>query len=142
MLDSERYIELFQPHTAQCLGEISKYSRDLVHYTSASNALRILRTKRVTLRNALLMNDFSEIEHGEKCLLKAWHSSHGRGDTPPYRGRLFDLLSRISPTVFPAIEQSYDRHVSSRKTDTFILSLAEHNDLLEGSVGKLSMWRA
>ena len=126
----------------QRLRKLSNYSRDLVHYTSASNALRILRTRRVTLRNASLMNDFSEIDHGEKCLVKAWHSDQGRGTATPHNGRLFNLLGRISPTIVPAIEQSFDRHSVARKANTFILSLAEHNDQAEGLLGKLSMWRA
>jgi hypothetical protein len=113
----------------------------MVHYTSASNALRIIRSRRITLRNASLMNDFSEINHGERCLISGWNSVHGLGLTP-HEGRLFQLLGRVSPTIFPAIEQGYNRHLNIRKADTFILSLAEHNDQAEGSIGKLSMWRA
>jgi len=113
----------------------------MAHYTSASNAIRIIDSKCLTLRNAMLMNDFSEIRHGESCLSASWASEHGKG-TSTQPGRLLRIFNKISPTIIPAVEQRYDNHLSQRKTDTFIISLAEHNEQTEGQLGRLSMWRA
>jgi Protein of unknown function (DUF2971) len=141
-LSVDRFLSIFQPAHAKRLLQLGNKRRDLVHYTSASNAMRILRNARVTLRNASLMNDFSEIDHGEKCVLQAWHSDLGRGKSTPYSGKLAKILNSISPTILPAIEHEYDRNLAARKSDTFILSLAEHDDKREGRLGRLSMWRA
>ena len=35
-----------------------------VHYTSAENALKIIQSKRLWLRNTLCMSDFREVQHG------------------------------------------------------------------------------
>lgn len=142
MLSTEEYLSLFNPVGLRRTKYVMENNLDLVHYTSASNALRILGNQEVTLRNATLMNDFSEIDHGEKCVLNGWQSKYGRGPNSIPTGKLFELLNELSPTIFPAVEQSYDRHLQQRKTNTFLLSLAEHNELVEGSFGKLSMWRA
>jgi hypothetical protein len=88
------------------------------------------------------MNDFSEIDHGEACLLKAWFGSDGGKVSQGETGRLANVLSRISPTIVPAIEQTFDGIQARRKTDTFLLSLSELDEDEEGLIGKLSMWRA
>jgi hypothetical protein len=87
------------------------------------------------------MNDFSEINHGEECLKHAWESRAGRGNAgdPGYISRILDS---IDPFLVSTIERQYDNHLHSRKTDTYLLSLVEHNDREEGTLGRLSMWRA
>lgn len=142
MLEVDKQMALFAPYSLRKIGELKAGNLDLVHYTSASNALRILRTKRVTLRNASLMNDFSEIDHGERCLQAAWSSDLGAGNQNSTPGRLRALLQKLSPTIAPAVEQQYNQHLQARKLDTFLLSLSEHDDRREGEYGKLSMWRA
>ncbi|MCA3515125.1 MAG: DUF2971 domain-containing protein [Rhodobacter sp.] len=134
--------EVFFPFAVEATHSAEKRNIDFVHYTSASNALRILETKTVTLRNAALMNDFSEIDYGEKCLLKAWHSQFGRGPTKEEPGKLAKLLAKIYPHLIDRIADHYDRDLVKRKTDTYLLSLAEHDDHTEGKFGRLSMWRA
>ena len=42
----------------------------LVHYTSAQAGFLIIKNREVWLRNALLMNDFSEIAYGIECLAR------------------------------------------------------------------------
>jgi hypothetical protein len=133
---------IFFPYAVAASSRIESDNVDFVHYTSASNALRIIDSKTVTLRNAALMNDFSEIDYGEKCLQRAWNSEHGRGPSPDEHGRLLTLLNDIDPELIDKIASHYDRDLISRRTNTFILSLAEHDDLTEGVYGRLSMWRA
>lgn len=40
----------------------------IAHYTTAETALQIIQNRTFWLRNATLMNDYSEIEHGDACL--------------------------------------------------------------------------
>ncbi|MEY1555202.1 DUF2971 domain-containing protein [Yoonia sp. R2331] len=141
-LNREDYLRIFNPILAERYQTLANEKFDLVHYTSASNALRILNDQRVSLRNASLMNDFSEIDHGEKCIVEAWKSVHGRGNGQIPNGELFNLLHDISPVIFPAVEQTFDKVLHQRRIDSFLLSLAEHDEKSEGTLGRLSMWRA
>ncbi len=142
VISDEQFFRIFNPMAARRLESLQRNQFDLAHYTSASNALRILRDQSVTLRNAVLMNDFLEIEHGENCLISAWKSMIGKGSHENTNGRLVKVLNTISPTIAPALEQLFDGRRSDRKTDTYLLSLAEHDDRTEGTIGRLSMWRA
>lgn len=142
MLSAAEYAEVFLPSTRDRLNGFQTSGTSLAHYTSASNAMRILRNARVTLRNARLMNDFSEIDHGESCLLRAWHGRDGGKFGQGEPGRLASLLSKISPTIVPGIEHAFDGVGAKRKTETFLLSLSELDESEEGLIGKLSMWRA
>ena len=135
-------LRIFYPYAHQRSQEVYTNNLDFVHYTSASNAFRIIENREVTLRNAVLMNDFSEIDHGEKCLQNAWNSRVGKGENPSQPGRLAAILDSIDPLLVPAIERGYDQHLRHRRLDTYLLSLSEHDDSTEGHLGKLSMWRA
>ena len=141
MEDSEKY-EVFFPYAMKKGLDMDSKNLSFVHYTSASNALRILRNREITLRRSSLMNDFSEIDHGEKCLVSAWNSNLGKGVSPDQPGRLAQILNCISPTLLPAVEQAFDGSRRERNADTYLLSLAEHDEAKEDRLGKLSMWRA
>lgn len=141
-LSDEDFFRFFNPSAGARLKKLEAEKLDLVHYTSASNAMRILRDKQITLRNSTLMNDFLEIEHGENCLAEAWKSNLGKGSEQSSEGRLARVLNSFSPTILPAVEQQFNASWGQRKTDTFIISLAEHNEATEGELGRLSMWRA
>lgn len=105
----------------------------LVHYTSAGSAFLIIKGKEVWLRNALLMNDFSEIEHGLACLHNAWSSEAGE--------RFKSWLDRVYPGFREQLESTFDGHAAGLRNATFMMSLSEH-DSTEDEFGRLSMWRA
>lgn len=65
------------PNSCSRRAEFVRSDRSFVHYTSATNAINIIRNKQVWLRNALLMNDKSEIAHGHNCLISALKSISG-----------------------------------------------------------------
>lgn len=107
------------------------------HYTSADTALRIIRgdgsDRALWLRNATEMNDFSEIEYGQRCL-ELVLAVDGLDDRFK---RISDALSLdVGPAVFGAMGAERDRI----KTNTFLLSLSEHD--VSDVTGLLSMWRA
>lgn len=105
----------------------------VVHYTSAEAAARIIAGREVWLRNALLMNDFSEIQHGLECLYAGWGSEGGK--------RFKAWLDNALPDFRVELEQSFDADTHGLRVATFMMSLSEHDDS-EDELGRLSMWRA
>ncbi|MCA1198014.1 DUF2971 domain-containing protein [Sphingomonas sp. R647] len=105
----------------------------VVHYTSAEAAARIISGREVWLRNALLMNDFSEIQHGLECLYAGWRSEGGE--------RFKAWLDRALPDLRFELERSFDADTEGLRVATFMMSLSEHDDS-EDEFGRLSMWRA
>ncbi|WP_210209463.1 DUF2971 domain-containing protein [Notoacmeibacter ruber] len=106
-----------------------------VHYTSAGAMVGMLRaTKGIWLRNAALMNDFSEIEHGRTCLTYAWdHSEIGK--------RFKGIVEEIAPGTIAQLENTLNHWLPSFSSKTYLASLSEH-DVSEDTLGRLSMWRA
>lgn len=108
-----------------------------VHYTSAANALNIIRGRRVWMRNAAEMNDFSEVQHGQRCVAAAWHDE-------TQGTRLKQLLEEIESGLVADLEKSFDERHEERRRESFIISVSEHGDgaVDEDKYGRLSMWRA
>ncbi|MDP3855151.1 DUF2971 domain-containing protein [Phenylobacterium sp.] len=128
------YQKLFFPHAISRLSEITARSGRFVHYTSSEVAMNIIRNRNIWMRNATTMNDFSEIEHGFKCLLHAW-SAHAGGQ------RFKALLNQVDPTLANRVQARFDQGLPDIRTSTFITCLSEHLDA-EDENGRLSMWRA
>jgi hypothetical protein len=107
------------------------------HYTSAEAAMSLLRSNRVWLRNSLLMNDFSEVQHGKECLRAAWRDE-------ALGGRMKALLNRWEQGLDKKLEEAFDARHDDQHTESFLLSISEHgsNDVDEDQYGRLSMWRA
>ncbi len=105
----------------------------LVHYTTAEAAYQIITGRKVWLRNAAVMNDFSEISHGISCLHEAWASPGGAA--------LQEMLERLRVGLRDELAGLFDGHAESLRTHTYLTSLSEHDDV-EDQLGRLSMWRA
>lgn len=131
-MQSEKFEKLVFSHLLERQTAL-KSDRRLVHYTSAASACRIIAGGQVWLRNAQLMNDFSEIQHGLNCLNKAWASPAGT--------RLQSMLDRLRPGLRDKLAMQFDGHTNNLKLETYIFSLSEHEDD-EDELGRLSMWRA
>ncbi len=106
--------------------------RKLAHYTTADNAMKIIGGRQVWLRNATVMNDFSEIAHGKECLFA---STRG-----PIGARFWDLLENAHPGAAMGINAALAGADETIKTGTYMTSLSEH--AADDSLGRLSMWRA
>lgn len=85
------------------------------------------------LRNAQLMNDFSEIQHGLNCLYSAWDSEPGRA--------LQEMIDRVKSGLRNHIASLFDGHTNNLRNQTYITCVSEHRDE-EDELGRLSMWRA
>lgn len=131
-MDDRTLMNLFVSHLIESVERLKGGSR-LVHYTSAENAYKIISGKQVWLRNAHLMNDYSEMRHGLECLRAAWNSAAGV--------ELQEWLEANWQGIKIEIENTFNDHAASMTDDTYMICLSEHNDDEDNS-GRLSMWRA
>jgi hypothetical protein len=61
---TETLRKIFMPFAEDRTARAQSENIRFVHYTSAEIALRIIREKRIIMRNTLCMNDYREFEHG------------------------------------------------------------------------------
>lgn len=89
------------------------------------------------MRGVAVMNDYSEIQHGQSCIANAWKQT-------PYGGRLRAVLDRLQVGLVDEIVNLFDGHQPGRFKDTYLLSICEHGKegTHESKLGRLSMWRA
>src|SRR5713101_8126431 len=65
----KRRDELYGNVATSGAAEVKDYAR-FVHYTSAEAALKIIKSKRLWMRNTTCMSDYSEVLHGFEILSK------------------------------------------------------------------------
>lgn len=125
------------PYAMEKLNAVRENNVRFSHYTSAYVAMEIIEKGEVWLRNALVMNDFSEVQHGRKCLQSAW-----RDDA--LGGRLSLILDSIKPGLSSELIESFDSRMSDRTARSYLVSFSEHGSgtIDEDKYGRLSMWRA
>jgi hypothetical protein len=131
--EEEALSQLFHPNYSARIIELFEKKRRLVHYTTAEAAISMLRTRHFWMRKASCMNDFSEVQHGIDCLVKA------------YIGKSGDRFKEVVDGIFDGVSAStaalFDRYIRALPYDTYIACFSEHLDV-EDSFGRLSMWRA
>lgn len=118
--------------------------RRFVHYTSTEAAISIIDKQEVWLRNSSVMNDYSEIAHGERCLRYVFY---GDNETSTRSRR---TLSLIEEGLHDAVAKHFEDTTMARRAHTYLISISEHGDpdprpgLVdpEDTYGRLSMWRA
>lgn len=131
---AEKVARIFMPHAMGRQQEaIDKKSR-FAHYTSAENALKIIQSKQIWLRNTVCMADYSEVRHGHALLLRFF--------SDPGKRKLFcEALDRCAPGLAQEALNLFDAWWGHLQTSTYICSISEHRDA-EDQHGRLSMWRA
>lgn len=131
--------EVFMPNAIREMKRIKENNIRFVHYTSAEAGLKIIRSKNVYLRNSTVMNDFSEIDHGWRCLKNAYNNS-------PLGERLEILLRKIQADLPEIFKQNFQDTLQEIQSQTYLISISEHGNQLgqvdEDAFGRLSMWRA
>lgn len=113
--------------------ELGTKNLKLAHYTTAENALNIINGETMWLRNAGVMNDHSEIEHGRSILAAAL-------DLPTLGGRLLPILNRAHSGLAERITDYVQRQRRQARERIFMISLCETTE--NDKLGRLSMWRA
>jgi hypothetical protein len=138
VLDHFRQVaRIFMPRSMQDIERLypgGEGTARFAHYTSADAALKIIRTKRLWMRDAGCMVDYREIEHGYQMHLNLLNAN-GR------REAFVAALDACVPGVALKGLNTFDQHWPSLRRGTFIASLSEHRDH-EDVFGRLSMWRA
>lgn len=126
------FADLAFPYATERLADLRSKSLKVAHYTSAENAAKILRNKTIWLRNAALMNDFSEVQHGGACLRHSLESSLGM--------RLQAVLDSVYPQLLTEVLEWLKEADFSAKHHTYLTSVSAHK--ADDKMGRLSMWRA
>ncbi|MCZ8375278.1 MAG: DUF2971 domain-containing protein [Beijerinckiaceae bacterium] len=106
-----------------------------VHYTSAINAISIIRSKRIWMRNVKCMNDFMEIEHGFDLLVRFFQKDSKT------RERFFQSMNAFWPDQVELAFKNFEAWLGHIRENTFVACISEHEPS-EDRLGRLSMWRA
>jgi hypothetical protein len=128
---------LFFPYLTKRMQALRRNGGKFAHYTSAQVALQIIQAQHVWMRNSLVMNDFSEVQHGYDCL------DHSLSDSN-IGGRFRAILNRLRPSLAEEIEENFRSGFFHRRVQSFMLCVSEHGSGIaeEDKYGRLSMWRA
>jgi hypothetical protein len=109
----------------------------LAHYTSAQVGLSIIKKQELWMRNARLMEDWSELSHGFEKLLKHL----GRNTTTANGQRLIDKVCEISHDIWSEATNRLTASFGATHSHTYLACFTQH-DIQEERDGRLSMWRA
>src|SRR5262245_54045502 len=102
------------------MDKAKRENRQFVHYTRIENVLSLLEKNEIWLRNSMVMNDYSEIAHGDACLR---YALHGDNET---RRRSERTLNLISPGLHERAQAFLEDTSMMRRSYTYILSISEH----------------
>jgi hypothetical protein len=133
---ARRLGNIFMPHhTRQMLAHYKDkdYAR-FVHYTSAEAALKIIKTKRLWMRNTNCMADYREAQHGFDILKKFFSDS---ANQKAFTG----ALDACAPGAALEAVNLFVHASQDIRFNTYISAISEHDDA-EDFHGRLSMWRA
>lgn len=119
-------------HNLSRLDEVKVAGRKFAHYTTAENALNIIAGRSVWLRNAAVMNDHSEIEHGDAVVRSTLEGAVGQ--------RLWRALDDVHDGISNTVRARFFDDANYAREMTFMTSLCEHEHI--DWLGRLSMWRA
>jgi hypothetical protein len=125
---------IFLPYASDRRERVRKRKGRFVHYTSAANALSIIKTKRIWMRNATCMADFREVGHGLDALNRYFNKDSNRQA----------FIAALNECSAGAAEEGFvlfNHWWQNTQLQTYITSISEHDDS-EDMHGRLSMWRA
>lgn len=124
---------IFIPGYIKSLEKIERKNKRFVYYTSAEVVSSILKERKIWLRNATTMNDFSEIGYGVGFVDEVLRTAVETG--------FKDVINNIFPNTFEQIVNLIDRWKLDWKYETYIACISKHRRK-EDFDGRLSMWRA
>ncbi len=141
---NELMAETFFGYSEAQTERVKQEGRCFVHYTTTEAALSIINNKEIWLRNSGVMNDYSEMAHGERCLRYCLF------ENADMVRRSKEVLDRLGEGLHDRIAQYFVASAPMRRAFTYLISISEHGSpqiapgvVDEESVfGRLSMWRA
>ena len=127
------YTQAFLPYAAVAAKRVHSMGCRFAYYTTAATALEVLRRREIWMRNTMVMNDFSEVEHGLSCVIEAYKSEAGE--------KLKAVLDAEYSGISEEYESLFNAWIPGFRRDTYVACLSEHPPE-EDQYGRLSMWRA
>ncbi len=136
---ADMIVSIFMPEAKKQMDKFRAKSQikgtsRFAHYTSAENALKIIKSKRLWMRNTNCMSDYSEIQHGFE-ILDEWFFNQTNSNN------FKSALNSIHADVADAGIQAFYSNFEKIRMNTYVSSLSEHYEK-EDKHGRLSMWRA
>jgi hypothetical protein len=125
---------IFLPYAVRCRERMIRQNGRFVHYTSAANALSIIKNKRIWMRNTTCMSDYREVHHGLDALNRYFNNE-------PHKQAFSAALNDCHSGAADEIVTLFNQWWQNTQLQTYITSISEHDDR-EDSHGRLSMWRA
>jgi hypothetical protein len=122
----------FFPHLTACRDRMIKARSRFVHYTSAENALKIITSKHIWMRNATCMVDYREVRHGFVALQRYF---------TVHRPTFDAALNECSPGIAEEAFGLFDQWWQNIQLQTYITSISKHDER-ENLHSRFSMWRA
>lgn len=128
--------EILFPYLLKETQRIVSEDTKFVHYTSSENAVNIIKSRSLWMRNTTCMNDYLEVKHGYRIVGEYLDSKYSQD-----KGRhCFGFRDELETLMYSAI-QLFQKIWSDSEYSIYIASLSEHcKD--EDEYGRLSMWRA
>ena len=124
---------IFCPHFTERTVDLVLSKTQLAHYTTTENALKILEGRTVWLRNVRCMNDYSEVQWGNRLVASFFFE---RKDADPF----WKTLEGIVPGIRQRTTELYRDWVWDFVSNTYVFCVSEHKP--SDDMGRLSMWRA
>jgi hypothetical protein len=106
----------------------------VVHYTSAENAMKIITSETMWLRNTNCMSDYSEVALGLGYLRRFFSDAS-------HLQRFVGAFDACYPGLGAGSIAHVNQWIPEISVNTYICSVSEH-DVKEDTLGRLSMWRA
>ena len=132
---AELLYNLLSPDVLVATKQIENGTKQLVHYTTAENALNIIKSRQFWLRNVRCMEDYSEVQHGINLLVRIFSdNNYSRRD------HILNIFDQIAEGAARSALAAFDEWMKRLPDCTWIGCLSEHDP--SDSLGRLSMWRA
>lgn len=128
-----KFNQIFCPGLLEASLSVVQENTRFAYYTSADTAMKIIRKQELWFRNAMVMNDFSEIAYGLGLIRKVFAGEQGE--------RFREAVNDIFPEVMAKVDDKYTDWNADWELETYIACVSVH-DSAEDNSGRLSMWRA
>ena len=135
ILTAKTLLPIFFPYLTIQRDRMIESGGRFVHYTSAENALKIINTKTIWMRNATCMSDYREVHHGHDALTRYFSANTTAKQD-------FDAaINECGPNIAEEAFHLFGQWWQNIQLQTYVTSISEH-DNREDLHGRLSMWRA
>ena len=133
--ENDFFYEVFCPGYLDETKKLFQQNPKFAYYTKAETALKIIRNKEIWFRNAVVMNDRTEISYGLNLIKKVLSGPDG--------DKFWEAIYKVfnSEDVILDATKVLDEWEFDWRFETYLFCGSLH-DQSENKTGRLSMWRA